>query len=112
MRSRYSAYALGLYDYIIKTTHPDNNDFNPNSQNWKNEIEDFCQTTQFMNLSIHEFMDGDNEAFVTFCATLSSGELNEKSRFLKIGEQWLYESGEFNQKELQLCTTPQGKNHV
>ena len=96
MRSRYSAYALGLCDYIIKTTHPNNDDFSDDTQNWENSIEDFCQTTQFLALTVHEFIDGNHEAFVTFDATLSHGHLIEKSRFLKIGEQWLYESGAFS----------------
>jgi SEC-C motif-containing protein len=96
MRSRYSAYALSLCDYSIKTTHPDNPDYSNQTEEWRMSLLDFTHNTQFLGLTIIEFIDGDTEAFVTFCATLSSGELVEKSRFLKVEGQWLYESGKFN----------------
>ncbi len=95
MRSRYSAYALGLAGYIMKTTHPDNLDYTADTDKWKKEIERFCETTEFKGLKITEFVDGENEAFVTFEASLSQGTMKEKSRFLKENGKWLYESGEF-----------------
>lgn len=95
MRSRYSAYALGLPKYIIATTHPDNSDFTDETKQWGDSILDFSQHTHFNGLTIHEFIDGDTEAFVTFEALLSSGVLSEKSRFLKREGKWLYESGNF-----------------
>ncbi len=96
MRSRYSAYALGLADYIIKTTHPDNPDFTPDTLEWKNGILEFCRSTRFTGLEITEFIDGENEAFVTFEAVLDHGSINEKSRFVKVDNRWLYESGTFS----------------
>jgi SEC-C motif domain protein len=95
MRSRYSAFALGLSDYIMATTHPNNPDYTENKENWKKSILDFSQNTQFIGLKIDEFIDGDTEAFVTFEAKLDSGILKEKSRFLKEKGKWLYESGDF-----------------
>ena len=44
---------------------------------------------------ILEFIDGENEAFVTFKAHLNDGYMVEKSRFLKIDNRWLYVDGEF-----------------
>jgi len=44
---------------------------------------------------IIDFIDGKEEAFVTFNARLSSGDLKEKSRFLKLHGRWLYVDGEF-----------------
>lgn len=96
MRSRYSAYAMGLADYIIKTTHPDNPDFTEERENWKRSILHFSQNTEFSGLQIIQFIDGGNEAFVTFEALLSGGIMKEKSRFLKENGKWLYESGDFN----------------
>lgn len=96
MRSRYSAYALGLADYIIKTTHLNNPDFTEERENWKKSILDFSQNTEFSGLKIIQFIDGENEAFVTFEALLSGGIMKEKSRFLKEKGKWLYESGDFN----------------
>ena len=92
MKSRYSAYAVGESDYIIKTTHPNNSDFTEDRLSWRRDIEHFSSTSQFLKLEILDFIDGEREAFVTFIATLSSGELREKSRFLKVDNQWLYES--------------------
>jgi SEC-C motif domain protein len=95
MRSRYSAFVLGLTDYIIVTTHPNNPDYTEDKENWRKSILDFSQNTQFIGLKIDEFIDGESEAFVTFEAMLDGGILKEKSRFLKVEEKWLYESGEF-----------------
>lgn len=95
MRSRYSAFALGLADYIMATTHPNNPDYTEDKEHWRESILSFSNTTRFLGLKIIEFIDGDVEAFVTFEATLDGGILKEKSRFLKIEGKWLYESGEF-----------------
>lgn len=97
MKSRYSAFAAGESDYIIKTTHPDNPDYSADMLNWKKDINSFTQHTQFLRLEIIEFIDGDDEAFVTFKAKLSSGDMIEKSRFLKVENRWLYESGTFEE---------------
>lgn len=95
MKSRYSAYAVGESVYIIKTTHPDNPDYTEDTKAWKGSIDLFCQQTLFQNLEILEWIDGEEEAFVTFKASLSTGVLIEKSRFLKVDGRWLYRSGEF-----------------
>lgn len=95
MRSRYSAYALGLADYIIRTTHPDNADFTDDTAAWRESILEFSRSARFKGLTIIEFINGENEAFVTFEAIFEDGSFIEKSRFLKENGQWLYESGEF-----------------
>lgn len=43
--------------------------------------------------SMQKYIDGEEEAFVSFKAKLSSGDMVEKSRFLKLENRWLYESG-------------------
>ena len=93
MKSRYSAYATGNADYIIKTTHPENPDFTTERTSWKKDIDIFSKHTEFLGLKIIEFIDGEEEAYVTFEASLSSGLLTEKSRFLKSDERWLYVDG-------------------
>jgi len=95
MKSRYSAYAVGDSSYIIKTTHPDNSDYTSNIKNWKESILSFSKQTSFLSLEIIDFIDGEEEAFVTFNARLSSGDLKEKSRFLKLYGRWLYADGVF-----------------
>ncbi len=93
MRSRYSAYAVGDSAYIMRTTHPENPDFSEDITTWRTSIDLFCQQTEFENLEILEWSDGAEEAFVTFRATLSSGVMIEKSRFLQVSERWLYVDG-------------------
>jgi len=98
MRSRYSAYALGNADYIIRTTHPENPHYSTDFTTWKKNILHFSHTTQFTDLAINEFIDGDTDAFVTFTAYLSQGgkdvSFTEKSRFLKVDGKWLYHDGQ------------------
>jgi len=98
MRSRYSAYALHLADYIMQTTHPHNNGYLSDRQRWKREILSHYKKTDFYDLKIMNFIDGLNEAYVTFTAHLRQGNqdvsFTEKSRFLKVNGHWLYESGE------------------
>jgi len=47
MRSRYSAFALGLAEYIMTTTHPDNSDFTENKPDWKKTFWIFLKTPDF-----------------------------------------------------------------
>ena len=99
MRSRYSAYATNNSAYIVKTTHENNPDYTTDTKAWRESIETFSKTTQFLALEILEFLefiDGEEESFVTFKAKLSSGDMLEKSRFLKVNGFWLYESGEIS----------------
>jgi SEC-C motif domain protein len=100
MRSRYSAFSLGLADYIIATTHPNNSDYTKEKELWEQNILDFSQNTRFIGLKIKEFIDGVDEAFVSFEAVLDSGILQEKSHFLKVNGKWLYESGKFTSEDL------------
>jgi len=95
MKSRYSAYAADLPDYIIHTTHPDNPEFSEEKGLWRDSIRQFSRQTTFLGLKIIEQEEGEEEAYVTFIATLSSGELKERSRFLKVGGKWLYVDGVF-----------------
>ncbi|MDD3775302.1 MAG: YchJ family metal-binding protein [Sulfurovaceae bacterium] len=95
MRSRYAAFALGVSDYIIATTHTDNTDYTDDISSWKDSILQFCNNTNFEGLKILEFIDGENEAFVKFDALLSGTHFIEKSRFLKVDGRWFYESGVF-----------------
>jgi SEC-C motif-containing protein len=98
MRSRYSAYALNLPGYIIQTTHPENPHFSHNIKTWAKEISDFCLLTQFKKLEILEFQETKDVAFVTFVAHLmqkgQDATFTEKSRFAKVQNRWLYQSGE------------------
>lgn len=85
MRSRYSAYALGLADYVLASSE---------YQDDKDKILQFCNTTRFEDLDILDFIDGETKAYVTFKATLSQNghdaSFFEKSEFEKINGKWFY----------------------
>lgn len=93
MRSRYSAYARGLFDYIIRTTHPKNPRYEKNLKKWAEEILHFSHETEFTKLEIVGF----GEDWVEFTAHMKQGGspilLKEKSQFAKIDGKWLYLSG-------------------
>lgn len=99
MRSRYSAFALGNYKYIIKTTHQHNQDYTDDIKKWQDSILEFCNSCEFYSLEVIDFIDGEVESFVTFTATIfcnaEDSSFTEKSRFLKENGRWLYHSGEF-----------------
>ena len=95
MKSRYCAYVLRKSDYIIKTTHPHNPDYTTQVKAWKESIDYFSTHTDFLDLEIIESIEGETESYVTFRAKLNSGDLVEKSHFLKVNEHWLYVDGEF-----------------
>jgi len=98
MRSRFSAYALGLSDYIIKTSHPNNPCFNKELKDLKEEIQNFCKSTTFENLEILDFTEEKNQAFVTFIAYLKADDkkisFTEISHFEKQNGKWLYKDGQ------------------
>ncbi len=99
MRSRYSAFAANDSKYIISTTHRDNPDYTSDVQKWEKDIYEFFGHTDFRNLEVIDFIDGDEESYVTFKATLFQGAIDtsfiEKSKFVKVNDIWLYHSGEF-----------------
>ena len=96
MKSRYCAYAAGENRYIVATTHPDNPDCREDQKVWREEIDLFCRHTAFLGLKILSFEEAEREATVTFVATLSTGEMRERSRFLKEEGRWLYLDGVFS----------------
>jgi len=99
MKSRYSAFASNVSEYIMKTTHRENPDFTHDTQSWKKSIHDFFDHSEFRKLEILDFIDGEDLAYVTFKANIFQGAIDvsfiEKSKFLKVNNLWLYHSGEF-----------------
>ncbi len=99
MKSRFTAFVVGNIDYIINTTHEENIEYSRDKSKWRDDIQDVVNSTDFNKLEIIEFIDGSDEAFVTFKLGLKQKGLDvsfiEKSKFLKIDGKWLYRSGEF-----------------
>jgi SEC-C motif-containing protein len=85
MKSRYSAFAVGEIDYIIKTSI--------NQRDYK-ELKAFSNICDFKRLDILDY----GEDFVTFRATIfCNGEDNsftERSRFILVDGKWKYNSGD------------------
>lgn len=95
MRARFCAYALGLVDFIIETTHPTHPDFLIPKKSREEQIKKFCDQTQFLKLKIIKEQQFSQCAFVTFHATLLEDGKDisfiEKSRFEKFKGAWLYQ---------------------
>ena len=89
MKSRYTAFVVGKIDYIIKTS---------TFQKDFDDLKSFSSSCEFKKLEILEFLDDNNEAFVTFKATIfcdiQDNSFTEKSRFIKENGKWYYESGQ------------------
>jgi SEC-C motif-containing protein len=98
MRSRYCAYALDLADYIIESTHRDNEHYKPDHDGWRHELHQFSASAKFDGLKILEFVNGETTASVTFAAAIRIGNTDasftERSTFVKENDRWLYRSGE------------------
>jgi SEC-C motif-containing protein len=98
MRSRYSAYSLGLVKYIIETTHPQSRFYCTNKQEWEGEILEFCKATVFHDLLILQHISTPTLETVTFRAILFEGghdiSFTEKSTFLRYNGRFTYFEGE------------------
>ena len=96
MRSRYSAYVLGLSDYLLATWHASTRpavlafvDATPVRTNWLG-----------LSLREHRVID-DNHAEVEFVARYRIGggrasRLHERSRFVCEDGRWFYVDGQFD----------------
>ena len=94
MRSRYAAYALGLAEYIMKTTRWGENTAALPSEQWKKSIMEFSSSTNFLGLKILFYTEAGNSAVVKFTALLKQGSrdasFTETSQFVKENGRWLY----------------------
>lgn len=101
MRSRYSAYALNLPDYIVSTTHPASPQYSENFFGWKRSITQFSNSTQFQKLHVRDFKERGKLATVTFTAEILQGgqdaTFTERSYFEKKGSRWLYLGGQLEE---------------
>jgi peptide deformylase len=97
MRSRFAAFALGLPEYIISTTHPASPQYGHDAAHWSQQIAKFCDETQFKKLEIFDVQEKEQIATVAFVAHLFQNEkdlsFTERSYFEKIKGRWLYLRG-------------------
>lgn len=96
MRSRYSAFALGLVRYIFETTHPSQRaDFDIG------QLQQQLAATTWVGLTITSRKAGsrsDSRGEVSFEAKFEdeqgSGVLSERSQFVKQQGRWFYVDGD------------------
>lgn len=90
MRSRYSAYVLGLEEYLLDTWHPSTR---PQYLNLAND------RTKWLGLEVKRLEPNDESAIVEFIARYKingkAEKLHETSRFKRIAQRWFYVDGEF-----------------
>lgn len=90
MRSRYSAYVLGLEEYLLNTWHPNTR---PQYLNLSQD------RTQWLGLEVKRFEPDDDNAIVEFVAKYKingkAEKLHETSRFKRIATRWFYVDGDY-----------------
>lgn len=96
MRSRYSAFAKGLAKYLLKTRAPAMREASD-----LQDIKTMIANSQWLGLEIKDCELGqadDKIGEVEFIASYISqnkpGQLHERSRFIKEGDQWYYLDGD------------------
>jgi len=112
MRSRFSAYALNLPEYIVSTTHPANPHYSENKFAWKRSVSKFSREHSFDSLEILNFKEQETLATVTFTAYITHKDqdctFTEKSFFERFRGHWLYRGGQLEQGHApNLVTTDQ-----
>ena len=90
MRSRYSAFALGLADYLQASWHPDTRPAEP-------ALPEGCKWIRLEILGRTAGGPGDRDGTVTFAAWYTQGGraqvLREHSQFEQVDGRWLYREG-------------------
>ncbi|MEM8994858.1 MAG: YchJ family protein [Acidobacteriota bacterium] len=96
MRSRYSAYALGRFEYLVKTRHP-----GERSLADLTALRRDAGAVRWTGLRVLDAVDGGPTddvgvvEFVAFCEESGRlGELHERSRFRRDGNRWRYVDAE------------------
>jgi SEC-C motif-containing protein len=94
MRSRYSAYVLGLMDYVLQTWHA-------RTRPPLAELHDDA-ATKWLGLEIKKHLPAGEEATVEFVARYKidgrAERLHEISRFVREDGRWFYVDGSFPEK--------------
>lgn len=98
MRSRYTAYAGGISEYILATTHPDGPHHSDDRRQWTRDVRAFAEGTDFVGLDVLASDEDGDVGHVTFRAHLRQdgrdASFTERSTFYRVDDRWLYHSGE------------------
>ncbi len=97
MRSRYSAYAIGLVEHILRTTDPTGPHWEADLDHWAGDVATFCDAVTFEGLEVLAAEAHGDRGMVDFRAQLSSEAgatvMAERSLFRRVDGRWLYHSG-------------------
>ncbi|MBU2710963.1 YchJ family protein [Zooshikella harenae] len=94
MRSRYTAYQQQRVDYLVNTTHPDQQPFLK-----QHEIQQWAQQTDWTGLEIihclfghptHPYGEVEFIAHYRLKSSQQSDQLHENSTFCRINQKWYY----------------------
>ena len=92
MRSRYTAYAKGDIDYLVRTH------MHPEPDVLREDLSVAIRRQKWLRLVVHEAESSGNSGFVSFSATYVDGgrmgELCERSEFVRRKGRWFYLKGE------------------
>ena len=90
VRARYAAFAQRQPDFLMRTTHPEGEEWNSDTAAWKKELLGFTDSFFFAGLKVGEVKTlGDDKASVKFTANLVRKEgvipfdLEETSEFVR-----------------------------
>jgi SEC-C motif-containing protein len=96
MRSRFTAYALDLAEYIVATTHPDGPQWEADRTSWLASIHEFSATTGFSDLQVlGSNVTGERGTVLFRCVLTQGGSsriFSEESSFVKEAGRWKYHS--------------------
>jgi|GEM_PF-2499307 len=95
VRARWSAYALKLPDFIIETTHPDNESYDSNVTRWRLQVEAYCLRNVFYELNIVSAEDDKVSYKADILAYMSQPiTMSEDSVFAQVDGEWKFLCGE------------------
>jgi SEC-C motif-containing protein len=98
MRSRFSAFALGLGEYLVKTLTREHPDLTLPREALVRELSRVRERQRFLGLEILETSQSSNEGHVTFHARIfekgQDRSFTERSVFVREDGAWRYASGE------------------
>ena len=93
MRSRYSAYATGKFDYVLETYSQEKRE-----QLSLDDLQENAEATQWLALQVEQHHPDGETAEVQFCAYFKEQgklyKLHELSRFVRESQQWKYHDGD------------------
>jgi SEC-C motif-containing protein len=100
VRARYSAYALGLIDFLMQTTHPEGPHYNPRADRWRATLESFCLTNRFLGVQIVS-AEGDRVLYRAELEHVVNGLLvyTEDCEFRQVNGRWKYFDGVINEQK-------------